>query len=289
MPMVRLGDSAAEDVGTEKALPSATGEIGKQRPHPTLPTRLHSVARGVGNYWLLALIILVWQLISSANPSLQLMLPAPSAVVQAGWELFRDGTLVHDAWVSLLRVFTAVGVACVIGIPLGAAMGGISAFRSSVDPVLEFIRPIPPLAWIPLAILWFGISEREIDFIIFLAAFFPIILNAAAGIRDVDPHVVRAARTLGASTFVVFWTVYVPAALGQIVVGIRVGVGIGWMALVAGELVGATSGLGFLISQGRMVFRSDYILLGMVTIGLIGLALDGVIRGIAAALMPWKR
>jgi ABC-type nitrate/sulfonate/bicarbonate transport system permease component len=233
-------------------------------------------------------VIALWQLISQSNESLQLMLPAPSAVLAAAWELLRNGTLVHDAWVSLLRVFSAVGAGCLIGIPLGAAMGGIPAFRSSVDPVIEFIRPIPPLAWIPLAILWFGISEREIDFIIFLAAFFPIVLNAAAGIRDVDPLVVRAARSLGASPFVVFWTVYVPSALGQIIVGIRIGVGIGWMALVAGELVGATSGLGFLISQGRMVFRSDYILLGMVTIGVIGLALDGIIRATAAALMPWK-
>src|SRR5579872_1097325 len=251
--------------------------------------RIRKIALRIGKFWLLALFLIVWQLISGANPSLQLLLPPPSSVLTAGWELLKNGVLVQDITISLTRVFTAVGVAALIGIPLGAAMGGIPAFRWSFDPVLEFIRPIPPLAWIPLAILWFGISESEIDFIIFLAAFFPIVLNSAAGIRDVDLLVVRAARSLGANPFVVFWTVYVPSAMSHIITGIRTGMGIGWMALVAGELVGATTGLGFLISQGRMVFRSDYILLGMVTIGVLGLALDGLIRGISAALMPWKR
>lgn len=251
--------------------------------------RARTTVRRIGKFWLLALFLVTWQLISSANPSLQLLLPPPSSVLTAGWELLKNGVLLQDIGVSLTRVFTAVGIAALIGIPLGAAMGGIPSFRWSFDPLLEFIRPIPPLAWIPLAILWFGISEREIDFIIFLAAFFPIVLNSAAGIRDVDQHLVRAARSLGANPFVVFWTVYVPSALSHIIIGIRTGMGIGWMALVAGELVGATTGLGFLISQGRMVFRSDYILLGMVTIGVLGLALDGLIRGISAALMPWKR
>jgi len=250
---------------------------------------IKKVALRIGKFWLLALFIVVWQLISSANSSLQLLLPPPSAVLTAGWELLKNGVLLQDIGVSLTRVFTAVGIAALIGIPLGAALGGIPAFNWSFDPLLEFIRPIPPLAWIPLAILWFGISEKEIDFIIFLAAFFPIVLNSAAGIRDVDKLVVRAARSLGANPFVVFWTVYVPSAMSHIITGIRTGMGIGWMALVAGELVGATTGLGFLISQGRMVFRSDYILLGMVTIGVLGLALDGLIRGISSALMPWKR
>ena len=251
--------------------------------------RARKIALRIAQFWLLALVLVVWQVVSSSNASLQLLLPAPTAVFSAAGELLQSGVLQKDIAISLMRVFTAVGSAALIGIPLGAAMGGISSFRWSVEPVLEFVRPIPPLAWIPLAILWFGISEKEIDFIIFLAAFFPIVLNSAAGIHDVDMHVVRAARSLGASQFVTFWTVYVPAALGQIIVGIRIGLGIGWMALVAGELVGATTGLGFLISQGRMVFRSDYILLGMVTIGLLGLALDGLIRGVSAALMPWKR
>jgi ABC-type nitrate/sulfonate/bicarbonate transport system permease component len=283
--MLRLQGSAggaSSDATVDAMLaPAATGSPGTRR--------IRKIALRIGKFWLLALFLIVWQLISGANSSLQLLLPPPSAVLMAGWELLQNGVLLQDIGVSLTRVFTAVGIAALIGIPLGAAMGGLPAFRWSFDPLLEFIRPIPPLAWIPLAILWFGISEKEIDFIIFLAAFFPIVLNSAAGFRDVDMLLVRAARSLGANPFVVFWTVYVPAALSHIITGIRTGMGIGWMALVAGELVGATSGLGFLISQGRMVFRSDYILLGMVTIGILGLALDGLIRGVSTALMPWKR
>jgi ABC-type nitrate/sulfonate/bicarbonate transport system permease component len=283
--MLNLQESAGEvrvDASVDAALTSASTGSRATR-------RIRKAALRIGKFWLLALFLVVWQLISSANSSLQLLLPPPSAVLTAGWELLKNGVLLQDIAVSLTRVFTAVGIAALIGIPLGAAMGGLPRFRWSFDPLLEFIRPIPPLAWIPLAILWFGISEKEIDFIIFLAAFFPIVLNSAAGFRDVDMLLVRAARSLGANPFVVFWTVYVPAALSHIIIGIRTGMGIGWMALVAGELVGATTGLGFLISQGRMVFRSDFILLGMVTIGVLGLALDGLIRGVSAALMPWKR
>jgi ABC-type nitrate/sulfonate/bicarbonate transport system permease component len=283
--MLRLEESAG-DLRTDASIDAmlAPVAVGSRAAR-----RVRTIALRIGKFWLLAIFLVVWQLISSANSSLQLMLPPPSSVLTAGWELLKNGVLLQDIGVSLTRVFTAVGLAALIGIPLGAAMGGLPWFRWSFDPLLEFIRPIPPLAWIPLAILWFGISEKEIDFIIFLAAFFPIVLNSAAGIRDVDKLLVRAARSLGANPFVVFWTVYVPSALSHIIIGIRIGMGIGWMALVAGELVGATTGLGFLISQGRMVFRSDYILLGMVTIGVLGLALDGLIRGVSAALMPWKR
>jgi ABC-type nitrate/sulfonate/bicarbonate transport system permease component len=283
--MLHLQESAGEvRIGTSVDAALTSASTGSRATR-----RIRKAALRIGKFWLLALFLVVWQLISSANSSLQLLLPPPSAVLTAGWELLKNGVLLQDIAVSLTRVFTAVGIAALIGIPLGAAMGGLPRFRWSFDPLLEFIRPIPPLAWIPLAILWFGISEKEIDFIIFLAAFFPIVLNSAAGFRDVDMLLVRAARSLGANPFVVFWTVYVPAALSHIIIGIRTGMGIGWMALVAGELVGATTGLGFLISQGRMVFRSDFILLGMVTIGVLGLALDGLIRGISAALMPWKR
>lgn len=282
--MLRLQESA-ENVLTDSGIEAMSVAHAADSPEAR---GIRKIALRIGRFWLLALVIIVWQLISSANASLQLLLPPPSSVFTAGWELLKNGVLLQDIAVSLTRVFTAVGVAALIGVPLGAALGGVPAFRWSFDPLLEFIRPIPPLAWIPLAILWFGISEREIDFIIFLAAFFPIVLNSAAGFHDVDQHIVRAARSLGANPFIVFWTVYVPSAISHIVVGIRTGMGIGWMALVAGELVGATTGLGFLISQGRMVFRSDYILLGMVTIGVLGLALDGSIRALSRAFMPWK-
>jgi ABC-type nitrate/sulfonate/bicarbonate transport system permease component len=186
-------------------------------------------------------------------------------------------------------VLVAVGTAAALGIPLGLAMGWFAGFRAAVDPVIEFIRPIPPHAWIPLSILWFGIGDMQIQYIIFLAAFFPVVLNSMAGARDVDRYLVRAGLSLGASPRDLFFTVLVPGALPSIFTGLRIALGIGWMALVAGELVAAPSGLGYLINNARTVFRSDYILLGMVLIGALGLVLDYLMRQMVRLIMPWNQ
>lgn len=244
-------------------------------------------------FWLLVAFILVWQFISTfgqaLNPQLAVMLPAPTTVVSAAQELIARGQLGVHIVSSLRRVLVAVGVAAAIGVPLGLAMGWWGPFRRVVTPLLEFIRPIPPLAWIPLSILWFGIGDLQNEYIIFLAAFFPVVLNTMAGTRDVGVHLVRAGLSLGASQGDLFRTVVLPAALPQIFVGLRIGLGIGWMALVAGELVAAPNGLGFMINNARTVFRSDHILLGMVLIGILGLILDALMRWLAHLVMPWYR
>jgi ABC-type nitrate/sulfonate/bicarbonate transport system permease component len=243
--------------------------------------------------WLLALFLAAWEVTSTLgvrlNPQLDVMLPPPTAVVSAAQELMARGVLITHIADSLRRVLVAVGVAALLGVPLGLAMGWSAGFRASMDPLLEFIRPIPPLAWIPLSILWFGIGDTQNEYIIFLAAFFPIVLNAMAGARDVDTYLVRAGLSLGARRRDLFLTVVLPGALPNIFTGLRVGLGIGWMALVAGELVAAPTGLGFMINNARTVFRSDYILLGMVLIGVLGLILDFVMRQISAIAMPWYR
>ena len=234
---------------------------------------------------------MVWQTVSTlgaaADPQLAVMLPPPTAVFSAAQELMSRGQLVTHIMSSLRRVVIAVSTAAVIGIPLGLAMGWWTPLRQAVNPLLEFIRPIPPLAWIPLSILWFGIGDTQNQYIIFLAAFFPIVINTMAGARDVDTYMVRAGLSLGASQGDLFRTVVLPASLPNIFVGLRVGLGIGWMALVAGELVAAPSGLGFMINNARTVFRSDYILLGMVLIGILGLILDFLMRWAARLIMPW--
>ena len=166
--------------------------------------------------------------------------------------------------------------------------GNIEICNLVFGPIVDFFRPIPPLAWIPLSIVWFGITDAQNQFIIFLAALFPIVLNTIEGVRDVDKQLVRASKTLGARPAAIIATVILPAALPAMFVGFRSATGIAWMALVAGELVAATSGLGFLISQGRMLFRSDFIIVGMLVIGLIGIVLDGLVRLIQQIVMPWK-
>jgi ABC-type nitrate/sulfonate/bicarbonate transport system permease component len=243
--------------------------------------------------WLLLAFIAVWELVSifgeRINPQLDVMMPPPTAVISAAADLLARGVLFTHILASLSRVLLAVGAATLLGVPLGLAMGWSARFRFAVDPLLEFIRPIPPLAWIPLSILWFGIGDMQIVYIIFLAAFFPIVLNSLAGARDVDPYLVRAGLSLGARPRELFLTVVLPAALPHIFTGMRVGLGIGWMALVAGELVAAPSGLGYLINNARTLFRSDYILLGMVLIGALGLLLDYLMRQAARLAMPWHK
>jgi ABC-type nitrate/sulfonate/bicarbonate transport system permease component len=188
----------------------------------------------------------------------------------------------------LRREFTSF-LWALIAIPLGVAMGWWKRVHDQLDPLVEMLRPIPPLAWIPLSILWFGVGDTQNQFIILLGIFFPILLNTITGVKSVEPNLVRAARCMGASEAAVLRRVVLLAALPQIVTGIRIGLGVGWMALVAAELVGANSGLGFLINDARTLLRTDIVIVGMITIGVVGLALDLMIRALSGRLLPWSR
>jgi ABC-type nitrate/sulfonate/bicarbonate transport system permease component len=283
VPSIGPASTGAPDA---RAIAAITAEL----VPPPVPAWRRALSR-VAHLWLLVLFVVVWEVISiygqRINPQLDVMLPPPTAVISAAGDLLHRGVLFTHIFDSLKRVLLAVGTASLLGVPLGLAMGWSKRFRAAVDPLLEFVRPIPPLAWIPLSILWFGIGDMQIVYIIFLAAFFPVVLNSMAGARDVDSYLVRAGLSLGATRGELFRTVVLPAALPQIFTGIRIGLGIGWMALVAGELVAAPSGLGYMINNARTLFRSDYILLGMVLIGVLGLVLDFAMRQLIRLAMPW--
>lgn len=247
-----------------------------------------SSARVVG----LGLFFGAWQLVSALllpriDANLVTLMPPPTEVLAAAWELLRSGDLLMHFWASLKREAVAFAYACA-AIPLGVMMGWSRTAQNLLEPVFEMLRPIPPIAWIPLAILWFGISDLQNQFIIFLGIFFPLLINTIAGVKNVEHNIVRAARCLGASERDVLVKVVFRAALPQIITGIRVGLGVGWMALVAAELVGATSGLGWLISDARSVLRTDIILVGMISIGLAGLLIDQGLRWVARKLLPWS-
>jgi ABC-type nitrate/sulfonate/bicarbonate transport system permease component len=247
-----------------------------------------SSARFIG----LGLFFCTWQVVSalllpSIDPNLVSLMPPPTEVLAAAWELLRSGDLFVHFWASLKREVVAFVYACA-AIPLGVLMGWSRTAQNLLEPIFEMLRPIPPIAWIPLAILWFGISDLQNQFIIFLGIFFPLLINTITGVKNVEHNIVRAARCLGASERDVLVKVVFRAALPQIITGVRVGLGVGWMALVAAELVGATSGLGWLISDARSVLRTDIILVGMVSIGLAGLLIDQGLRWVARKLLPWS-
>jgi ABC-type nitrate/sulfonate/bicarbonate transport system permease component len=237
-----------------------------------------------------AVVLGIWQCISLyvLDETTRALLPPPTAVAATFFEMIRSGELFRHLFDSLRREFTAFSWA-IVAIPLGVAMGWWKPVHEQMNALVEMLRPIPPLAWIPLSILWFGVGNTQNQFIILLGIFFPILLNTIAGVKSVEPNLVRAARCLGGGEAAVLRRVVLPAALPQIVTGVRIGLGVGWMALVAAELVGANSGLGFLINDARTLLRTDIVIVGMITIGLVGLGLDIAVRALSRRLLPWSR
>ena len=214
--------------------------------------------------------------------------PPPSAVIKLAWaELsnpFYDagandkGIGIQLAY-SVYRVLTGYLAAMAIALPLGFLIGMSPLMYKALNPYIQVLRPISPLAWIPLAILWFGIGETGKIFIIFIATFFPILLNTVSGVKSVDPVLIRAGQVLGCETDqALFRKVILPAAMPTIVVGLRISFGTGWAAIIAAELVAAQVGLGYLIADGMEILRSDLVLVGMVAIGILGVLIDAVFR-----------
>ena len=244
------------------------------------------------NFITLVVVLIAWQLASSVwlprvDPQMAVLMPAPSTLAVTAAGMIASGELFHHLMASLKREAVAFLFAAT-AIPLGIIMGWWRVVYDQVNPIMEILRPIPPLAWIPLSILWFGIGDEQNEFIIFLGIFFPILVNTIVGVKNIDPILVRAARSLGASERRLLARIVFIGALPQIITGIRIGLGVGWMALVAAELVGANSGLGFVINDARSMLRTDIIIVGMLAIGLIGLLIDGAILALGRRLLPWS-
>jgi ABC-type nitrate/sulfonate/bicarbonate transport system permease component len=273
--------------------------VGRSKPAPApsatgtgIRLRLFRVFGYLPNLAFLVFLILAWQFASTVwlpriDPHMAVLMPAPSSIAKTAATMIASGELLYNLLASLRREATAFLFAAT-AIPLGMAMGWWRVVYNQVNPVMEILRPIPPLAWIPLSILWFGLGDEQNEFIIFLGMFFPILVNTIVGVKNIEPNLVRAARSLGAPERKVLWRVVLLGALPQIITGVRIGLGVGWMALVAAELVGANSGLGFLINDARSMLRTDIIAVGMLTIGIIGLVIDTAIRLLSRRLMPWS-
>lgn len=225
-------------------------------------------------YALLA-VFAIWQIVVVVFKPHVSLLPPPLLAVKTFIALLLSGELLQHIGISLFRVVSAWCLAGLIAIPLGLAMGRSRRFERIVDPVVELFRPISPLAWIPLAILWFGINETGKIFVVFIGAVFPMLISTIAGVKQIDPVLVHAGQVLGCKDSTsLFLKIILPASRPAIIVGMRIAFGTGWASIIAAELVAARSGLGYLIANGMEVLRADQVLVGMMTIGLLGVAFD---------------
>lgn len=254
---------------------------------------LGTVRLGKGRRRLLAFVSIAglaaaWQAATGLGLIEKVLLPSLGEIAVAFWQSIADGTLGQHVYASLMRVVQGFVLAFALAVPIGVLMGSSQTAGALIDPVVELLRPIPPIAMIPLAILWFGIDEFSKVFIIAYGAFFPILVNTMAGFREVDPVHVRAAQTLGASRAQIFRDVILRSAFPFIVTGARLGMGMAFIVLVAAELIASSEGLGFLITDARYSFRTDLVFLGMACIGVLGFALNRLLVAVEQRLLGWK-
>jgi NitT/TauT family transport system permease protein len=233
--------------------------------------------------------LLVWEIVCRAARVSPAILPPPSQVARKWWEYLVSGELPQDAVATLLRVVVGFVIGAGLALPLGLWMGARERIYELFNPIVQLLRPIPPIAYIPLAILWFGLGNPPAFFLISLGAFFPVLMNTIAGVRTVDAIYVRAAQNLGAPAGTLFWRVLFPAAMPSILAGLRVGVGVAFIVVIVAEMIAVNSGLGYRILEAREYFWSDKILAGMISIGVIGLAIDTVMARLNARLLRWHR
>jgi taurine transport system permease protein len=266
------------------------------RSRPTKPGETYGVP-GHGDTMLLslltiAILILVWWGVTAAGWVKPLFVPSPGAVVQKFGDVWANGFTNTPFWqhilISTARVFGAFLLACAIGIPLGLSMGMNPIVRGIFDPPIEFYRPIPPLAYLPLMIIWFGIGETSKVLLIFLSVFAPIALGARAGVRSAAIEQIHAAYSFGATRWQVMRHVILPSAMPEILTAMRVGIGFGWTTLVAAEMVAATKGLGYMVLTASQFLQTSTVIMGIFVIAAIAYAFDMLMRFLERRLVPWK-
>jgi len=204
--------------------------------------------------------------------------PGPVQVMTSFWELLRSGELVKHAVASLYRVTLGFYLSAILGIPLGIFLGRLRIAKMLMNPMIQFLRPISPLAWIPLAMLWFGIGDPPAIFLIFLSSFFPLVVSTTIAVNRINPIYFQVAANFNLTSYEVITKVVIPAIVPSVVTALRLTVTIAWLVVVAAEMIAVQSGLGYLILDARNALRMDYVMNGMIAIGLIGLTLDGIMR-----------
>jgi NitT/TauT family transport system permease protein len=225
----------------------------------------------------IGVLLAAWWLIVVETHSV--IFPTPWQVVTGTGDLIKDGTLFMHIGASLMRVGIGFSLAVLVAVPLGLWLGWVKSAYSTLNPLFQILRPISPIAWIPIAILWFGVGNASPIYLIFISSVFPMIVQTTAGVHTIERRYLRAAQNFGVSRYTLFRQVVIPAVLPQIIVGMRIGLGVAWLVVVAAEMIALRSGLGYLIIDSRNAGnRYDLVIAGMIIIGLIGLMLDGVMR-----------
>lgn len=251
------------------------------------------------------LVLIVWEAASRAGLFSPVVMPAPSAVATKWWAYLMplqaqepgqttlqwlfSGELIHDAYSSLYRVVVGFLIGAGLALPIGLLMGATPRIYTLLNPLVQILRPIPPIAYIPLAILWFGLGNPPSFFLIAIGAFFPVLMNTIAGVRQVDGIYIRAARNLGVNQWTMFTRVMLPAATPYILAGVRIGIGTAFIVVIVSEMIAVNDGLGFRILEAREFMWSDKIIAGMITIGFLGLAIDTGVSRLNNYLLRWHR
>jgi taurine transport system permease protein len=262
----------------------------------TKPGETYGVPGQGDTMWLTVLsilfIIFVWWLFTFMGWVKPLFLPSPQAVLRKFFDVWNNGftntSFMGHVGISAARVFGAFLLACLIGIPLGLAMGMSPVIRGIFDPPIEFYRPIPPLAYLPLMIIWFGIGETSKVLLIFLSVLAPVALGARSGVKSAAIEQIHAAYSFGASRWQVMRHVILPSALPEILTAMRIGIGFGWTTLVAAEMVAATSGLGYMVLSASQFLQTSTVIMGIIVIAIIAYAFDMLMRFVERKVVPWK-
>jgi NitT/TauT family transport system permease protein len=244
------------------------------------------------------LLLAGWEIFSRSGYLPRSLLPPPSAVLHAlaDWLLGLDestqnysGTWLRDAFSSTWRVFVGFSIAALSATSIGIAIGWSRSVEKAIEPTLQMLRPIPPVSWIPLAIIWFGIADRPAIFLVFLGAFFPILMNTIHGVKTIDRNLIRAGAMMGATERQLLWNIVVPAALPSIFAGLRIAIGSAWMLTVTAEMVAVKSGVGYVLWDSYYFLRYDIVIGAMVSIGLLGYLSDLGIKAVMNYALRWQR
>ncbi|WP_058911669.1 ABC transporter permease [Entomohabitans teleogrylli] len=238
-----------------------------------------------------AIFLALWQLAAARQWVDPLLLPSLADIGLTTQELLADGYRQVPLWehvtVSLARALSAFAAAIVIGIPLGLMMGMSEVLSAVLNPFVQFLRPLPKIALIPLAVVWLGIGEASKFFLIFIATFLSVVVGAAAAVERIGRSRIRVAQTLGASRRQIFLHVVLPDALPELFTTVRLAIGIGWTSLIAAEMVAASAGLGWMVMNASAYLRTDIVMLGILLLGGIGYLLDLLLLGLQRLLVPW--